>query len=219
MSRRAVILLGGSEHARLVAGAIRSQPDSFELIGFVDPNPDRGMSPSLRLPYLGDDTTLARYPDALAVLAFASPQSSSARREAVERLASIVGGWATVVHRDARVAPDAMIGEGTVVLEGALVQTGARIGAHCVINATAGVGHDVAIGDHTLVSPGVVLGGGASVGAGAFLGLGALIRDHCTVGAGAFVGMGAVVVRDVVPGARVFPRGDAVPEWPEWKSQ
>jgi len=217
MSRRPVILIGGGEHARVVADAIRSKLDSFDLIGFVDPNTDPTLASRLRAPRLGDDTALMRYPDALAVVAFGVSRPVSGRREAVQRVGPVIGGWATVVHRDARVAPDAVIGEGTVVLEGAVVQVGAHIGAHCVINAMVGLGHDVAIGDNVLVSPGVVIGGGVSIGEGAFLGLGAIIRDHCTVGTEAFVGMGSVVVSNVASGARVLPRV-ALPTRSEWKS-
>jgi len=216
MSRRAVILIGGGEYARVVADAIRSNPDSFELIGFVDPSPDGDMASRLQAPHLGDDTALVRYPDALAVLAFGSLRPTSARCETVARLTSTVGGWATVVHRDARVAPDVAVGEGTVVESGAVVQVGARIGVHCVISASAGVGHDVAIGDYAQV--GGLVGGGASVGARAFVGLGALIRDHCTVGADAFVGMGAIVVRNVASGTQVLPRGIGIPGPRQWKT-
>ena len=216
MSRRVVILIGGGEYARVVADALRSNPDSFELLGFVDPSPDGDMASRLRAPHLGDDTALLRYPEALAVLAFGSLRPGSARCEAVGRLTPMVGGWATVVHRDARVAPDAVVGEGTVVEGGAVVQVGARIGAHCVISASAGVGHDVAIGDYAQV--GGLVGGGASVGARSVIGLGALIRDHCTVGAEAFVGMGAIVVCDVASGTQVLPRGIGIPGPRQWKS-
>ncbi len=210
MTGRPVILIGGGEYARVVADAVRSQPDSFELIGFVDPTPDSAdMALRLHAPHLGDDSALTRYPNALAVLAFGSLRPDSARCQAVGRLSSTVGGWATVVHRDARVAPDAVIGEGTVVLAGAVVQVGARIGAHCFINATAGVGHDVTIGDYALVSG--LVGGGTSIGPRSMIGFGALIRDHCTIGADAFVGMGAIVACDMASGTQVLPRGIGIP--------
>jgi acetyltransferase EpsM len=210
MRRRPVILIGGGEHGRLVADAVRSNPAAFELIGFVDPKPDRMMASLLRVPHLGDDTALTRYPDALAVVAFGTSQRGSERRGVVARLAPSVSGWATVVHRDARVAPDAVISEGAVVLAGAVVLLGARIGAHAVIDAMAFVGHDVAIGDCAFVAAGAMVGGGASVG-------GALIRDHCTVGADSFVGMGAIVVSDVASGARVIPRGIGILGPQAWK--
>jgi len=217
VSRRPVILIGGGEHARVVADAIRSNPDLFDLIGFVDPKPPPGVGPPIPAPHLGDEAALRGYPGALAVLAFASSRHRSARREAVGRLSPIVGGWATVVHRHARVAPDAVIGEGAVVLEGAVVQVGARIGAHAVVNAMAFVGHDVVVGEYALVSPGVLLGGGALVGDSAFLGLGAVIRDHRTVGTDSFVGMGVIVTSDVASGARVIPHVVDSSGRPEWK--
>src|SRR5437879_11262483 len=136
MTRRAVILIGGGEYARVVADALRSKPDAFELIGFVDPSPERDMASRLQAPHLGDDTALVRYPDALAVLAFGSLRPDSARCEAVGRLTAAVGGWGTVVRRDARVAPDVGGGVGTGGLAGAGADAGAGRGAHCLSNAT-----------------------------------------------------------------------------------
>lgn len=209
MTPRPVILIGGGEYARVVADAVRSRADCVELVGFVDPNPDCDMAARLRAPHLGDDTALASYPDALAVLAFGSLRSDAARCLAARRLDSVVGGWATVVHRDAIVAPDVVIGDGTVVEAGAVVQVGARIGAHCLIHATAGVGHDVTIEDYARVAG--LVGGATSVGARSVVGFGALVRDHCTIGDDVFVGMGAIVVCDVASGTQVLPRGIGIP--------
>ncbi|MGH8248101.1 MAG: hypothetical protein ACREUU_16895, partial [Gammaproteobacteria bacterium] len=38
MSGRRIILIGGGGHARVIAEAVRSNVDRFELVGFVDPN-------------------------------------------------------------------------------------------------------------------------------------------------------------------------------------
>jgi sugar O-acyltransferase (sialic acid O-acetyltransferase NeuD family) len=206
VSRRRLIVVGGGEHAAVVIDAVRTEPDAWELVGFVDPSPAPGAADRLGLDHLGDDSALG---DGLAsggpgepwlVLGFGAPVAD--RRAAVVRLGE-PARWATVVHRTAWVSPAAAVGEGAVVLAGAIINAGARIGRHAIINTRAVIEHDVRVGDFAQVAPGALIGGAATIGDDAFVGLGGLVRDHTEVGAGATVGMGAVVVDDVAPGATV----------------
>ncbi len=197
-----LILIGGGEHARVVAEAVRSA-GTAELWGFVDPEPCAETVRRLGLERLGDEGVLDRL-HAHGVVAIAALTNRDLRPNLVQRLGSRMAGWATVVHRSAWVSPTASIGEGTVVMAGAVVQTGARIGAHCIINSGAVVEHDVEIGDFGHVSSGAVVGGGARLGPNCHLGLGAGVRDHVSIGAGVVVGMGAVVVADISEGRQVM---------------
>lgn len=200
---RAIVVIGGGEHARVVMSAIRTGASGGELAGFVDPEPCAETTRRFGVRRLGDDSALRSHPGAHVVLGFGSLDSSGSRQETVRRLTPIVKGWATIVHEQAWISPQAALGEGSVVMAGAVVQTGARVGAHCIINTSAVVEHDVILEDFVQVAPGAILGGGVRVGAAAYIGMGAVIRDHTNIGAGAVVGMGAVVVADVADGARV----------------
>jgi acetyltransferase EpsM len=204
-----LILIGGGEHACVVADAARSS-GQFDIRGFVDPRPCDETAVRLALPRLGDDAALV--PSALAVLGVGAIGPSPLRRGIVDRATPHVQGWAIVVHSTAWVSPSAILAEGTVVLAGAVVNSGARIGRHCVINSGAIVEHDVVLGDFVQVAPGAVLGGGVRVGEDTFVGLGAMVRDHVRVGIGVFIGMGLVVVTDAGDGAQLrgplaTPRG------------
>ncbi len=203
MARTPLVLVGGGEHARVVAEAALSTEDAFDLLGFVDPEECRDTVRRLGVRRLGDDTALRSHRSAMGVLGIGAVGPGHSREEVVARLSSTLAGWAIVIHRAAWVSPSATIGEGTVVMAGAVINTGAQVGAHCVVNTGAVVEHDVILGDFVFLGPGCVIGGGARVETGAFVGIGASIRDHHLVGAGAQVGMGAVVVRDVQPGATV----------------
>ena len=203
MASRPLILIGGGEHARVVAEAVRSGPLGPSLLGFVDPDASERTS-KLELPRLGDDSALAHHPGAVAVLGIGASGPSSHRAEVVGRLSPLVSSWAVVIHQTAWVSPSASLGEGTVVMAGAVVNSGARIGNHCVVNTGVVIEHDVVLGDYVFVGPGATIGGGATIGAGAFVGLGCCVRDHRAVGVRALVGMGAVVVNDVPAGATVM---------------
>ena len=198
-----VILIGGGEHATVVADAARSRPELWRVVGYCDLAPTAKMA-SLGLPFLANDPS-SLPADAFRILALGGGIVSPLRRELVQRHGERPGlGWATVVHASARVSPTATVGAGTLVCAGALINPSARVGAHVIVNTGAVVEHDVTLGDFVHAGPGAILGGGASVGEGSFLGLGCRIRDHIQIGAGATVGMGSVVIVSVAPGAVVL---------------
>jgi acetyltransferase EpsM len=198
-----LILIGGGEHARVVAEAAAAM-GGMELVGFVDPEPCDETVRRLGVRRLGDDSALRQHPGAWGVIGIAGLGSLVARRRIVERLSPALEGWATIIHPRAWVSPTAGVEHGAVIMAGAVIQTGARVGAHCVVNSGAIVEHDVELGAFSHAAPAAVLGGGARVGEGTYLGMGAAVRDHVTIGAEALIGMGAVVVTDVAPGCRVL---------------
>lgn len=206
MSPQALVLLGGGEHARVVAAVARST-GSWRIAAVVDP---AWVDASLTGPdgaHLRDDEELDRFITAARaeptwlVLGVGGVVDGTTRRAIAARHAG--RQWATIVHDAAWVSPDATLGPGTVVMAGAIVNPGARVGAHVIVNTGAVLEHDVTIGDFARIAPGAVLGGGVVVGDDALVGLGAAVRDHVDVGAGAVVGMGAVVTADVPAGATV----------------
>jgi UDP-perosamine 4-acetyltransferase len=208
LTTRPLVIVGGGEHARVVAEAAATCPDAWQLIGFTDDDPDATRAARLGLPSLGDDTTLAaRLADRPAadrpalVLGFGGPPD--ARRRAIDAFGSDAR-WATVIHSTAWASPSAVVEAGAVVLAGAVVNAGAVIGAHAIVNSRVVVEHDVHIGAAAHLAPGVVVGGGTRIGAGTMVGLGAVIRDHVTVGRHVTIGMGAVVVGDVADGQTVL---------------
>lgn len=200
--KRAVILIGGGEHARVVAEAVRTQSAQFELRGFVDPAPCEEIVRRLGVARLGDDRALVAHGDALGVIAVGAIGDAELRAKLATRLAAQLSGWAAVVHASAWVSPSAEIGQGAVVMAGAVVQSGARIGEHAIVNSGAVLEHDVELGAFAHIAPGAVVGGGTRIGRGSFVGLGACVRDHVTIGAGCFVDMGAVLVGDLEDAAR-----------------
>lgn len=203
MTGRSVVLIGGGEHARVLAAAV-SAGGGDAICGYLDSERSRELEQDHGVSWLGTDQAFRGDGASWGLLAFGGVESSGRRRGAVERLTPQLAGWANVVHPTAWVAPTAHLGEGTAVLAGAIVNAGASVGSHCIINTGAVIEHDVVLGDHVQVGPRAALGGGVTVGADAYIGLGALVRDHVSIGAAAVVGMGAVVVAGVRDGARVM---------------
>lgn len=193
---RSLVLIGGGEHAAVVADVARMGATPFRIIGFSDPDPHPEAARRVGAPCLGGDGDLATV-EAAFVLGFAGHSATSARMRTVALLAGERKEWATLIHRSAVVSPTAVIAEGAVVMPGAIVNAFAVVGPHCVVNTGAIIEHDVELGENVQVAPGAVVGGGARIGRDCYIGLGSKVRDHVTIGEGAVIGMGAVVVVDV----------------------
>ena len=210
--RRPLVILGGGEHARVVAEAAAAGPAGWQVVGFSDDASDD--APSGReipgVPRIGDDAALADRLSALSpaerpalVLGFGGPASARQATVAAATAAGPTVAWAVIIHPAASVSPSATIGEGAVILAGAVVNTGATIGRHAIVNSGAVVEHDVAVGDFAHIAPRAVVGGGARIGDRTVVGLGAAVRDHVVVGADVTVAMGAAVVGGVAAGRTV----------------
>ena len=194
-----LIVVGGGEHARVVAEAALANKAQWKVLGFVDPVARKDTIERGTVQHLGDDAALRERPKARLVLGFGGIEKRKERERAVHRLSGKGREWATVIHPQAIVSAMVTLDPGTVVMAGAIVQTGAKIGEHVVINSGAIIEHDVTVGDFAQISPGAMIGGAARIGRQVFVGLGAVIRDHITIGDEAVIGMGAVVVSDVAP--------------------
>jgi acetyltransferase EpsM len=206
--REKLIIIGGGEHARVVAEAAHSRPDLWDLQGFIEKKACPRMEQQSGLSCLGTDEDSAYLERAATtswfVLGVGGIGPSKIRRDLVRRYTAAGNRWASIIHSSAHVSPFVTIGKGAVVLSGVVVNCGAVLGEHCVINSGAVIEHDVRVGSFVQVSPGAVIGGGAVLEEDCYVGLGARVRDHVTVGCGATVGMGAAVVGTVPTGLTVM---------------
>lgn len=103
----------------------------------------------------------------------------------------------TLIHPDAVVAEDVVVGEGTVVMAGAVINPGVRIGKGCIINTCSSVDHDCEVGDYVHISVGSHLCGTVSVGSGTWIGAGATVSNNISICSDCMIGAGAVIVKNI----------------------
>lgn len=199
-ANRELIIVGGGEHARVVAEAARAS-GAWHLAGFVDVADRHDTAAFLGIPQLSDAAvTAALARGAGMILGIGGLKALAARQRLVADYSARGARWATVVHPTAWVAPSAVLAEGVFVAARAVINTAARVDAHGIVNTGSVIEHDVRLGSFTHAAPGTVIGGGTNVGADCYLGLGCRVRDHIEIGRKAVVGMGAVVVGAVGDG-------------------
>jgi len=194
-----LIIYGAGGHGRVILEAALAG-SGFDVVGFIDDDPDCHGATHHGVPVLGSADILQRpeYADCLLIVGLGD---GAARRTIVNGLGD--RSFAIVQHPSAVVGLGAMLGEGAVVLPMAVIHTDAKIGPHAIVNTSATVDHDSEVGAFAHLSPGAHLGGNVQIGEGTHIGLGASVIPGVRIGKDVVVGAGAVVVDDVSDGLRV----------------
>ena len=193
-----VVILGAGGHARVLLEALRAL--GTPVAGFVAPTSEGSRLGDV--PWLGDDSALAKLGGDVEIVNGVGSAGSATRRAAAYAAAAAAGArFRTIVHPGARVDPSAHIGDGAQILVGSIVGVSARVGKDAIVNTGAIVEHDSVVGPHSHVASGALLAGDVTIGDSTHVGLGARVIQGVTVGSSCVVGAGAVVIDDVPDGA------------------
>lgn len=190
--------------------AINLRQPTWNILGFVDDNPELTGQSVIGYPVLGTGAVLAAPPfnEAMIAIGVGNDRNLTVRRSIRGRLAALDPAcgdhrFPTIVHPTASVSPRAQIGPGSVLLTGCTVGSEAIVGRHVLVMETARVGHHDIVRDFSTVGALTSLGGLVEIGEEAYLGMSCTVRPRLTIGAAARVGMGAAVIRNVEPGVTV----------------
>lgn len=188
-----VIIVGGGEHAAVVADVL--QASGHTVRGIVDDSMTPIACESMQLPRLGDVAWLAvQRPSDPLVMGIGS---NEIRIRIAKRLAQLGFQFFSAIHPSAIVSATARIDPGSVIMPRAVVNTNAVVGHHCIINSAAVVEHDSVIGNGSHISVGTILAGRVYVGEGTLIGAGAVVLPHLTIGRHVSIGAGAVVTKSI----------------------
>ena len=176
-----LIIIGAGGHGRVVADIARQY---YDQIDFLDDNPKSNA--------LG---TVSDYVNYLDRDFFVAIGNNEIRAKVTEKMkgAKIV----SLVHKNAVVAKDVIIGKGSVVVAGAVINPGTVIGKGCIINTCSSVDHDCEVGDFSHVSVGAHLSGTVKVGKYVFVGAGAIIKNNIEICDNVLIGAGAVAINNI----------------------
>lgn len=195
-----LVVVGASGHGLVVAEAAESA--GYSVVGFLDDGLPAGVT-ALGARVLGGSAVLPELVRAHPLLGVAIAIGDNAvRRRCMQKIQTLCPGvwFPPVRHAAARIAPDAVIGEGAVVLAGAVVCVGARVGDFALVNTRASLDHHSVLGAFASLAPAAATGGDVRIGDGAAIGMGACVLQGRAVGADAVVGAMALVYDDVPPG-------------------
>ncbi|MGV3136458.1 acetyltransferase [Brevibacillus agri] len=195
-----VIILGGGDHARIVAEVLMLQ--GYQVAGYTDVT-DKGNFWGIR--YLGDDSVVKTYSAEKILLAngLGSIGDNSRRKQLYLSFKEKGYSFVSAIHPNAVLSPHVIVEEGVQIMAGAVIQAGTKLGSNTIVNTRASVDHDCVIEEHVHIAPGATISGGVTVRADSHIGTGAVIIQGIVVGKSGIVGAGAVVIRDVPEQAKV----------------
>ena len=173
--------------------------EKFNILGFIDDDPEKQGKIINGYPVIGDTTWLLnRSSETCVAVAIGSP---AVRRSIVEKLKvnnKIL--FPNIIAPDVKISEFVELGEGCIICYGNIITVNIKIGDFFLSNRSCTVGHDCVIGDYVTLNPMVCVSGNVTVDSCVDVGTGANIIQGKTIGANSVIGAGAVVIRDISSG-------------------
>ncbi len=177
--------------------AVNSSVPTWDLLGFVDDDPDRHGTIVSGLPVLGPIETVHDRPDVLLAICTGRPDNYVSRRLIAGRLAVGDERYATIIHPTATISTTSRVGPGSVLLAHVDLTANVVIGRHVAVMPQVVLTHDCRVEDWATLAAGVRVGGSCQIAEEAYVGSGVCLREGTKVGQRALVGMASVVLTDV----------------------
>lgn len=181
-------IIGASGHGKVIADIARK--NGYKEIVFLDDNKD--LRECGGYPVTGSSSD-ANHIDADVIVGIGNADIRKRIQESIPERK-----LATLVHPNAVVADDVVLGTGTVVMAGVVINSGTKIGKGCIINTCSSVDHDCTIDDYVHVSVGSHLCGTVSIQQGTWVGAGAIVSNNIFICEDCMLGAGTVVVKNIM---------------------
>ena len=180
-------IIGASGHGKVIADIARKL--GYTEIVFLDDN--ENISQCGNYPVIGKSSEASRM-DTDIIVGIGNADIRKRIQESIpeERIV-------TLIHPDAVIAEDVLIGRGTVVMAGVVINPGVKIGKGCIINTCSSVDHDCKVGDYVHIAVGSHLCGTVTVGSRTWIGAGTTVSNNVDIYPDCMIGAGAVVISDI----------------------
>lgn len=184
---RKLVIIGASGHGKVIADI--ALKNGYKKIIFLDD--DDNVHECGGYPVFGRSSDAKKF-DADIIVGIGNVKIRKRIQESIDE--EMI---ATLIHPDAVVAEDVVIGKGTVIMAGSVINPGTKIGKGCIINTCSSVDHDCIVGDYVHNSVGSHLCGTVVVGDETWIGAGATISNNVCICSKCIIGAGGVVLDDI----------------------
>ncbi|MBQ7255549.1 MAG: acetyltransferase [Oscillospiraceae bacterium] len=192
--QKELVIIGAGGHGKVIADIAKW--NGYQNIVFLDA--DKSKKNCGKYQVIGTENMLADLSGDIIV----AIGNAADRRKIQERIDR--SRIATLIHPDAFVADDVIIGKGTVIMAGAVINSGAIIGESCIINTCASVDHDCILSDYVHISAGAHIAGTVKIHSNTWIGVGVSVSNDIEIAGNCVVGAGAAVVQNIaIPGTYV----------------
>lgn len=187
-----LVIIGAKGHGKVVAD-IAERSGKYQSIVFLDD--DETLEESMGIPVVGKTSEIVRNASSSDV--FVAIGNVEYRNYFMEKLEAIHAKIPVLIHPQAVLGANVIIGVGTVVMAGAVINPDVKIGKGCIINTCTSIDHDCAVGDYAHVAVGSHLAGTVTVGERTWIGAGAIVKNNVCICSDCVIGAGAVVVKNI----------------------
>lgn len=188
---------GFGREALYLALAINNQKKQWNILGFIDDNPNALDAVQCDYRIIGKISEWQPKDSEVFAMGISTPRT----KEIVSKILKEKGAsFVTLINPRVSIQPFVTIGEGCII--------SGNIGDNCTIGdfvhiAGSIIGQDSIIGDYTTTTAYVNVAS-ASIGKRVFIGSHAMILNHTSVGDDAEIYPGSMVIKKVKAGTKVF---------------
>lgn len=181
-------IIGASGHGKVVADIAKL--NGYQVIEFLDDNETAK--------FCGTYSVAGKSKDVLKTHndVFIAIGNSVIRKKMLEQIIEN-RNVPILVHPDAVIADDVMIGPGTVVMAGVVINSGTIIGKGVIVNTCSSIDHDCVVGDYVHIAVGSHLCGTVNVKENTWIGAGTTISNNIEICDSCLIGAGSVVIRNL----------------------
>ena len=188
---------GSGEDISSIVEAINKESLAWNIMGYLDDNKDLIGKELCGHKVLGSIDTIIEYPEAYFISAIANPTNRIIRRFIYEKVKSLGGKFATLIH------PSAILYDNVIIKEGSIINALCVLGSNCEIQEdvhlaySCNIAHETIIGKHTSFGTGVNLSSGVIIGDDCYIGAGVSASHDIKIEENTLVSVGAAVVSDL----------------------
>jgi len=192
-----VILVGASnpEVKRLIIAIQKVHPD-FEVLGFIDNDPEKRGKEFMGFPVFGGFEILDQWNRTDTYFVNLITRDTRTRFETSKYLVQSGCQFTNLIHPSIDLNM-VEYGVGCYFQEGCVIQAGVRVGNNSSMGALVHVGHDSQIGSSVFLAHGCCISGLTTIEDGVFIGTNATVLPRLMLGRWSTIGAGAVVINDV----------------------
>ena len=184
---------------------INAHEPTWDIVGFIDDNPEIVNARSCEYPVLGNyeylNEYISRFPD---VYVFNNVNSSIANHKLVsERIDALKVQVPSLIHPDIN-TEYVTIGKGTYIPKGCILGCNTVIGNYVTFRYGVIVSHDVKVGDYTFFGPGSVCTSYTVIEPETYIGACSITINGVTIGGSSIIGASTLVNKDVSSGTTLI---------------
>lgn len=198
---QSLIIVGAGSVGGHIAYNFDDYAPGYELLGFVDDNPDKIGKLNFGYNVIGPINLLLSVKNVAVVIGIAFP---GIKRKLIERLRlNETLTFPTLISPNAWISKGSTIGAGSIIYPGVSINYGCSVGDFVIMNMNCAIGHDCIVSSYSSLAPGVNFGGHTSIGEGVDVGIGVSTRQNIKIGNYSVLGGQSMIVDNVPENMKV----------------